>query len=58
MKSAGNHVALDKKTEKASMAGNTADDKQVNVVIVVGKNWRRKTFVVGGSQKTRNWWQK
>ena len=37
MKSAGNRVALAKQTEKASVAGNTADDKQVNVVIVVGE---------------------
>lgn len=58
MKSAGNRVALAKQTEKASMAGNTADDKQVNVVIVAGENWRRKTFGIGGIQKTSNWWQK
>lgn len=31
-------MAFAKQTEKASMAGNTADDKQVNVVIVVGEN--------------------
>lgn len=38
MKSAGNRVALAKQTEKPSMAGNTVDDKQVNVLIVVGEN--------------------
>ena len=38
MKSAGNRVALAKQTEEASVAGNTVDDKQINVVIVVGEN--------------------
>lgn len=38
MKSGGNRVALAKQTERASIAGNTAYDKQVNVVIDVGEN--------------------